>query len=66
MSKRLGGEVFTDSDFLSILSPTLEIRHGCSDSMIAFSYVSICIDGVVKKFNVTVLVNITLHNTLGL
>lgn len=48
MSKRVGGEVITvitDSAFLSILSPTLEIRHGCSDSMIVFGYVSICIDG---------------------
>lgn len=49
--QRVGGEVITDSNFFIY---TLEIRHGCSASMIAFGYVSICIDGVVKKLNVTV------------
>lgn len=52
--QRVGGEVITDSNFLSIPSSTLEIRHGYSVSMIAVGYVSICIDGVVKKLNVTV------------
>lgn len=41
-------------DLYGIPSSTLEIRHGCSGSMIAFGYVSICIDGVFKKLNVTV------------
>lgn len=53
MSKRVGGEVITDSNFLSIPSSTLKKRKGCSGSVIAFGYVSICIDCVVKKLNVT-------------
>lgn len=66
MLKRFGGEVFIDSDFLFIFLFILEIRYGCLDLMIVFSYVSICIDGVVKKFNVIVFVNIMLYNMLGL
>lgn len=46
------GEVIVDSNFLFIFLFILEKRYGCLVLMIVFGYVSICIDGVVKKFNV--------------
>lgn len=46
------GEI--DSNFLFIFLFILEIRYGYLVLMIVVGYVSICIDGVVKKFNVIV------------
>lgn len=57
MLKRVGGEVIIviiDSDFWFIFLFILEIRYGCLGLMIVFGYVSICSDGVFKKFNVIV------------
>lgn len=52
MLKRVGGEVIIDRNFLLIFLFILKKRKGCLVLVIVFGYVSICIDCVVKKFNV--------------